>query len=115
MSFVIKDMPAQIEVSLLEKCQRVETVAITTRLLHRVGGSFNVPIRCGGAVVMPGDVVVADFSGVLSMPPLEAPQDLDWAMDKAASEPAMHRAMLAREKLGERCGENRIAADKGAG
>ena len=90
------------------------TSPITTRL-HGVGGSFNVPICCGGAVVMPGDVVVADFSGVVIMPPLEAQQDVDWALDKAASEPAMHRAMWAGEKLGERTGASRIVAEKGAG
>jgi regulator of RNase E activity RraA len=83
---------------------------ITTRL-YGVGGSFNVPICCGGAVVMPGDVVVADFSGVVIMPPQEALGDVDWALDKAAAEPEAHRAMRAGEKLGERSGASRIVAE----
>ena len=76
---------------------------ITTRL-YDVGGSFNVPIACGGAVVQPGDVVIADFSGVLVMPPDEADADADWALSKQASEPESHRAMLAGEKIGDRSG-----------
>lgn len=37
---------------------------ITTRL-HNLGGGLNVPVSCGGVAVMPGDVVLADASGVL--------------------------------------------------
>lgn len=84
---------------------------ITTRL-HGVGGSFNVPICCGGAVVMPGDVVVADFSGVVVIPPGEAPADVEWALEKAASEPEAHRRMRSGEKLGERSGASRIVEQK---
>lgn len=40
---------------------------ITTRL-YDLGGAMNVPISCGGAVVMPGDAIVADESGVLVIP-----------------------------------------------
>lgn len=40
---------------------------ITTRLLG-TGGAFNVPVCCGGAVVQPGDVVLADDSGVVFFP-----------------------------------------------
>jgi 4-hydroxy-4-methyl-2-oxoglutarate aldolase len=76
---------------------------ITTRV-YDVGGSFNVPIACGGAVVQPGDVVIADFSGVLVMPPDEADADADWALSKQAAEPAGHTAMLAGEKIGDRSG-----------
>jgi regulator of RNase E activity RraA len=34
-----------------------------------VGTEWNVPIRIGGATVVPGDIVVADESGVLFVPP----------------------------------------------
>jgi 4-hydroxy-4-methyl-2-oxoglutarate aldolase len=37
---------------------------ITTRL-YNLGGGLNIPISCGGAPVLPGDVVLADESGVL--------------------------------------------------
>ena len=40
---------------------------LTTRL-YNTGGAFNVPICCGGAVVYPGDVVLADDNGVVFLP-----------------------------------------------
>lgn len=40
---------------------------ITTRL-YDLGGGFNIPVSCGGAVVMPGDAILADESGVLVIP-----------------------------------------------
>jgi len=39
--------------------------------LHRGPGEINYPISCGGTVVNPGDVIVADASGVVA-----APQDI---------------------------------------
>jgi 4-hydroxy-4-methyl-2-oxoglutarate aldolase len=44
---------------------------ITTRL-YDLGGGMNIPISCGGAVVMPGDAILADESGVLVIPREEA-------------------------------------------
>lgn len=40
---------------------------ITTRI-YDLGGGFNIPVSCGGAVVMPGDAILADESGVLVLP-----------------------------------------------
>ena len=76
---------------------------ITTRL-YDIGGSFNVPVSCGGAVVNPGDVVIADFSGVLVMPPDEAEADVAWALAKQTSEPDMHRAVTQGQALGDYTG-----------
>lgn len=84
---------------------------ITTRL-YDLGGSFNVPVSCGGAVVNPGDVVIADFSGVLVMPADEAEADADWALSKQAAEPDGHKALLAGEKLGERSGASTMVRAK---
>ncbi|OZI70913.1 RraA family protein [Bordetella genomosp. 12] len=39
---------------------------ITTRL-HNLGGGMNIPVSCGGVPVLPGDIVLADDSGVLVM------------------------------------------------
>ena len=41
---------------------------ITTRL-YDLGGRLNMPVCIGGAVVMPGDAVLCDDSGVLILPP----------------------------------------------
>lgn len=36
--------------------------------LHRGPGEINYPVACGGIVVNPGDVVVADISGIVVVP-----------------------------------------------
>lgn len=46
---------------------------ITTRI-YDTGGGLNIPVCCGGAVVMPGDLILADDSGVLVLPVDEARQ-----------------------------------------
>jgi len=38
---------------------------LTTKLLGRPSGALNLPISCGGVVVHPGDLVLADENGVL--------------------------------------------------
>lgn len=52
---------------------------VTTRLLNS-GGAFNVPINCGGAVVLPGYAVLADDNGVVVLPPQEISADSDRAV-----------------------------------
>lgn len=90
------------------------TAPITTRI-YDVGGSFNIPVAMGGAVVNPGDIVIADFSGVLAMPPEEAEADVDWALAKQAGEPGGHKKMLAGEKLGDLSGASAKVMAKLAG
>lgn len=90
------------------------TAPITTRL-YNIGGSFNVPVCIGGAVVNPGDVVIADFSGVLIMPPGEADADVDWALAKQSAEPADHERVLAGERLGDLTGASAKVTTKLAG
>ncbi|MCB9945733.1 MAG: RraA family protein [Geminicoccaceae bacterium] len=80
---------------------------ITTRL-YNVGGAFNVPVSCGGAVVRPGDVVVCDFSGALAMPVDEAEADIDWALGKQASEPQGHRKLASGTLLGDMSGASKM-------
>jgi 4-hydroxy-4-methyl-2-oxoglutarate aldolase len=62
-------------------------------------GSVNVPVVCAGALVTPGDVVVADDDGVAVVPAALAPAALRAASMREASEEEK-RAKLASGVLG---------------
>jgi regulator of RNase E activity RraA len=49
-------------------------------------GEVNVPISCGGAVVSPGDIIVADADGVVVVPQRQAPTVLRIGRDIMAYE-----------------------------
>jgi 4-hydroxy-4-methyl-2-oxoglutarate aldolase len=54
--------------------------ALTTRP-SGVGGYMNVPVSLGGAVALPGDLVIADASGVVFIPATEAESAVDAALE----------------------------------
>ncbi len=49
-------------------------------------GEINHPIRCGGIVVHPGDIVVADDEGIVVVPLARAPEVLKKAQAKAEAD-----------------------------
>ncbi|MFM0047114.1 RraA family protein [Paraburkholderia sediminicola] len=79
--------------------------SITTRM-YDLGGRMNVPVSIGGVVVHPGDVILADESGVLVLPLAEAEQEARRALDLQAKL-HVHEAALRR-------GEFKLGAHTGA-
>lgn len=70
-------------------------------------GEVNVPIACGGVVVNPGDIVVADEDGVVVIPPSSA----DEILDAVAKLHAQHSSALEVLQSGDVTYIDRITAD----
>ena len=72
---------------------------ITTRILD-MGGRLNMPVSIGGVVVMPGDAVLCDDTGVLVLPPHEAEAEARRAIETQARGLATQDRVAKGEKLG---------------
>jgi 4-hydroxy-4-methyl-2-oxoglutarate aldolase len=62
-------------------------------------GSVNIPVVCAGALVHPGDVVIADVDGVVVVPAARAAEVAEAAQARTANE-AEKRALFASGVLG---------------
>lgn len=76
---------------------------ITTRI-YDLAGTLNLPVSCGGVVVHPGDVILADENGVLALPPGEVKEVAEWALAKQARQAENARKIAGGARLGDLSG-----------
>lgn len=78
---------------------------ITTRM-YNLGGLLNHPVSCGGAVVRPGDIILADENGVLVIPPDEVEEVAEMALAKQARGNVNIEKLRNGARLGDLSGAN---------
>jgi 4-hydroxy-4-methyl-2-oxoglutarate aldolase len=83
---------------------------ITTRL-YNLGGTLNLPISCGNVPVKAGDIILADESGVLVLPPAEAEAIADAAIARQERGERNQDRVRAGEKLGDISGASKMVLD----
>jgi regulator of RNase E activity RraA len=84
------------------------TSVLTTKLHGLNSGEINGPVTCGGVVVQPGDVVLADDNGVLILNPDVARRVVDQARASDEREPATRDYLLGGGSLPARTPANQI-------
>jgi 4-hydroxy-4-methyl-2-oxoglutarate aldolase len=75
------------------------TSCLTTKRLHGTESAVNVPVKCGGVDVAPGDWVLGDDNGVIVLSPQVAAAVLEQALASDAAEPELLARMAAGEPL----------------
>ena len=88
--------------------------SVTTRVLD-LGGALNAPICCGGVPVLPGDVVMADATGVLVLPAGEVEATLAHALERQARSAGRIAQVRAGAKLGDLSGASEMVRRDGEG
>jgi 4-hydroxy-4-methyl-2-oxoglutarate aldolase len=80
---------------------------ITTRVAD-VGGKLNLPVVCGGVTVRPGDIILADESGVVVLDPDEAVAVAEAALARQAASAERMRAVDGGARLGDLSGATEL-------
>lgn len=83
---------------------------ITTRL-YNLGGTLNLPVSCGNVAVTAGDIIIADESGVLVLPPGEAEAIADAAIERQKRGKRNEERVKAGEKLGDITGATKMVLE----
>lgn len=87
------------------------TSPITTRRVDPPMGSMNTPVSCGGVTIHPGDIILADESGVICLSREKAQELAAQAQTKEATSAKRQAQLHAGEKLGALTGANERVAE----
>ncbi len=94
--------------SMIRDCKRIiglgyPVFATGIRPLDSMGRgkvmAYDVPVRCGGVLVQPGELVFADFDGVVIVPKEVEDEVLTTAYDKAHNENKSRNDLIAGDTL----------------
>lgn len=77
------------------------TSVLTAKRIASPHSAVNVPVLCGGVMVNPGDVVMADDNGVLVLSADEAAAVVDAALASDRAEPAILDRLRSGEPIGD--------------
>jgi regulator of RNase E activity RraA len=67
-------------------------------------GELNVPVRCGGVIVHPGDIILADDDGIVVLPPQRVAEIVEACLPRVEREPARHQLLREGASLAELSG-----------
>ncbi len=95
MDGAVRDVP---EIRALEFPTFARATATAPAAINPPTGEVNVSIACGGTVVRPGDVIVADEDGVVVVPP-EAIQEIVAEVDRTSERYAAVQPILQRGEV----------------
>lgn len=104
----LRGSPGCICDSLIRDCLRIQEMQypvfhVGIRPLDSKGRgrvmAIDVPVRCGDVLVRPGDLLFADFDGVVVIPPAIESEVLTKAAEKAGKESHTRQALLAGRTL----------------
>ena len=63
--------------------------------------AYDVPVMCGDVLVRPGELIYADFDGIVVIPEAVEQEVLQLALEKAHKENASRQALLDGKSLRE--------------
>jgi regulator of RNase E activity RraA len=89
------------------------TCSVTGRKMG-LEGAVQIPVQVGGAVVHPGDIVLADSDGVFFVRPEGAVELVEKLEKREAREPALKRRLDSGERMADISGAAELAESMGA-
>jgi 4-hydroxy-4-methyl-2-oxoglutarate aldolase len=69
---------------------------------------IEIPVRCGGVQVEPGDWLFGDVDGVVAIPQALTERVIELALEKVSGEDAVRRQLATGEKLKDVFARHRI-------
>jgi regulator of RNase E activity RraA len=74
-------------------------------------GELNVPVRCGGIIVNPGDIVLADDDGIVVLPPARVAEIVSICLPRERAARERQQRMREGVRIGDMSGAHQRIDD----